>query len=84
MRENALLHSRHEDDGELEALDRVHRDQRGGRLGVLVLIDIGNEGDLFEEARKLLVLRQRDVVLGERAELLHVGPALLPLLGPVL
>ena len=84
VRENALLHTGHEHDRELEALHRVHGDERRGGLGLLVLVDVRHERDLLEEARKLLVLGQPNVVLGKRAELLHVGPALLSLLGAVL
>src|SRR5206468_11399607 len=40
--------------------------------------------DLFEETRKLFLLGQGDVILGQCAELLHVGPPLLALFGTVL
>src|SRR4029077_16859794 len=84
VREDPLLHAGHEHDRELETLDGMHGDKGRRGFGVLVFVDVGHERDLLEEARQLLLLGQRDIVLGEGAELLHVGPTLLALLGPVL
>ena len=73
-----------EDDRELQSLHRVQRDEgrHGLRLGELILI--GDERDLLEERRQLLVLRKREELLRETAQLEDVRVPFLPLLGPVL
>ena len=62
---------------ELEALGGVEGDQGDGVGLLVVLVDVGDEGDVFEE-RSEGVLRLELVVLGgDGAELLDVLPALL-------
>ena len=62
----------------------MHGDERRGRLGVAVLVDVGHQRDLLEEGRELLLLREAKEVFGEGPQLLHVRPALLAVLGAVL
>src|SRR5438309_401186 len=84
VRKDPFLHPGPESDGEVEPLYGVHRDERRRGLRVLVLVDVGHERDLLEEARQLLVLWKSGELFGESPELLDVCPALLPLFGPVL
>ena len=84
VREHAVLHPGEEDDGELEPLDRVQRDERGDRLGLGEFVLVRNERDLLQERGQLLLLREREELLGEAPKLEHVGVPLLALLGPVL
>src|SRR5207253_11017229 len=54
--EEGVFHAGHEHDRELEPFDRVHGDERRGGLGVLVLVHVGHERDLLQEAREWLFL----------------------------
>ena len=82
--EHTLFHPRHEHDRELQSLHGVHRDERRRGLRLDVLVDVRDEGDLFEERRQLLLARIDEEVLSERPQLEHVAPALLALVGAVL
>src|SRR5260221_641280 len=79
-----VLHPGEEDDRELEPLHRVQRDERGDRFGLGEFVLVRNERDLLQERGQLLVLREREELLGQAPKLEHVGVPLLPLLGPVL
>ena len=84
VREHALLHAAHEHDRELESLHSVERDQGGGRRRFLPFVLIRHERDLLEERRQLLIERQRDELLGDAAQLHHVGVSFFSFLGPIL
>ena len=75
MRQQALLQPDDEDDGELQPLRGVERDQRDGVHLLVVLVGVGHEGDLFEERRQGGLGRQLVVLGGDGAQLLDVVPA---------
>jgi len=77
VRQQPLLQPDDEDDRELQPLRRVEGDEGRGIHGVIVLVDVGDEGGVLQE-RGQGVLRLQLVVLGgDGAQLLHVLPALL-------
>ncbi|OQA46689.1 MAG: hypothetical protein BWY52_00620 [Chloroflexi bacterium ADurb.Bin325] len=83
VREDVLLQPDDEDDRELQPLRRVDGEQRHPilRLGQIVLIR--HERDLLQEGGQPQVGRKVVVVRGHAAQLLHVRPAILALLGAV-
>ena len=54
VREDALLHARHEHDGELQALGRVHRHHRHGAGGAGKRIQVTSQGEPLHEGGQLL------------------------------
>ena len=54
VRQQALLHSNHEHDRELQALDHVQSDQRHTLAVLVISVDIGDERDLGEEVLQAL------------------------------
>ena len=58
--------------------------QKGGRLLVLVqVVNIRDEGDLFQKGGQGLLCLDPRILLGDAAQLHDVAPAFLALLGPI-
>ena len=83
VRQQALLEPDHEDDGELEALRRVQRDQCDPVRAVLERVLVGDQCHLLQEASE--TLRWRDLVElgGVVAQLGDIGPAIGAFIGTV-
>ena len=58
VREQAFLHAEHEDDGELEPLDHVQRDQRHPLRPVVHGVDVAHQRHVLEEGLQALARRQ--------------------------
>ena len=82
--EQALLHSRDEDDAELESFDHVQRDERHALRVVAHGVDVADQGDVLEELHEAVGRRDIGVLTGKPCQLEHVGPAFVPLLRAVL
>ena len=80
VREHALLQPGDEDRVELEALGRVHRDQRDRVRVLLVGVLVGDEGGLLEQPVKRVLRIKVGVARDDLAQLEQVGPAILALL----
>ena len=72
MREQSFFHADHEDDGELQALCLMQRDERYGICPVLHAVHIGDEADALKERGEGLGSAEVQVVAGGRTELLNI------------
>ena len=84
MGEDAFVHADDEDDRVFEALGGVEGDEGDGVVLLFEGVEVGHEGDVFEEAAQLLGDVEVGVVLGDGAKLHDVLPALFAFLGAVL
>ena len=73
MREDAVLHARKEDDGELQSLGCVQGHERDHTIVIVGnLIGIGHKRDPLQEARQAGVLGVTVVLRGNRLQLSEV------------
>ena len=79
MREEALLHADHEDNGELEALGRVQRHERHAVVLDVGVVDVGDERELREEGLEVRVLLRLLEVARDADEFLEILDARLVL-----
>ena len=83
VREDALLHARDEDDGELEPLGGMERDECDGIRTCLVRILVRDQRRLLQEAIQGVVRRKVVVARRDGPQFEQVRPALLALLRSV-